>query len=500
VLRHCSPLTRRTRWQYSNPNADLFELIEAEDANLMIVDEPSLPAHKDLQGDYHVHKRVQFEENVEFETLIATSIELSTDGPTKPYKAGQIQFDPDTQSFTMDTGIDGVRYNAGEELWYPCINQTGGQLLDGTVVYTSSVDASTDLFSINKAKSDSFFTSAATLGLLTSTLEDGEIGKVTYFGSVKGIDTHGLSPNGLLWLSDTVAGEFTNVKPAVGSQLILLGAIKKAGTTDGEIWVTVNRTVNSVPSYKSETFSSRGVGAGTYYLFGDYIAPTTDITLSQASTTLAFGTANAAYGMRPFSVFAGNGTVDTGQVGLRVSGTTITDAGVRTGGDTQIITEDITLPILDDYLEPVKKFNGAVTYELYVVSGSPTAYSVDFNYGLVKYEDFGNRDFVLTDFEAVGLGGATDVNFALQVLKQAPTGWTYAATGFTPGNGILADLSVSYSPEDNVVNGEAFHFKLDSTALSDVILGSQDEGVLVRIVTTQNNTVQYLNCHIGVSF
>lgn len=266
--------------------------------------------------------------------------------------------------------------------------------------------------------------------------------------------------------------------------------------------VPTNRPSNGfdigVPIYKSESFTSRGVTAGTYYMFGNYSAPATDVTLTQASLTQVYGSSNAAYGMRPFAVFAGDGTVDTGVVGLRATGTTITDAGVRTATDTQVITEDITAPALNEYAEPAKKFIGQVTYELYVVSGTPTAYSVSFNYGLAKYEDFGNRDFMLTDVEVTGIAGANDTAAQIVILKHTDTGWTYSAAGFVPGDGEISSMNTVYVVEDDLVNTEPFFYKLDSDALNVPVLGSGSEGIVVRIVAGANNSYQILNAHLGV--
>jgi hypothetical protein len=311
-----------------------------------------------------------------------------------------------------------------------------------------------------------------------------------------------------------------NFDPLPGSsELILRGfltlkkgaaGLQDTGTsifTPADKWgeAPANRPTNGFsigsPSYNSEFFTSRGVGSGTYYLFGNYDAPAADVTLTQASTTQAYGSSNNAYGMRPFAVFAGDGTVDTGQVGLRVTGTTVTDSGTRTTTDTQVITEDITSPALDAYVETTKKFIGAVTYELYVVSGSPTAYSVSFNYGLAKYEDFGNRDFMITDLEIGGLGGANDTAAEIVLLHHKTTGWSYSAAAFIPGNGELTSLNSVYSTEDDITNAEPFFFKLDSTALNQPILGnSGSEGVLIRLVTGQNNTFQFLNAKLAVQF
>jgi hypothetical protein len=497
----------------TNPNATFFESVPDSDSREK--DNSPLPAWLDLDDDWHIDVPVQFEDDVTFaedatfNALIANSIELNTDGPVKEWKAGQLQHDPVENVLLYDSEIEDVRASIPEELWYSCINNNTADIPDGTAVYASGICPTTGRIEVSLARADDPFTSLQTLGLTTSTIKgttseptnaEARYGKVTHFGKVRNLNTTGKTEGGVIWLSATVAGEVTQTKPAVGSQLILMGTTLKEDSSEGSYWVKINLTSNSVPSYKSETFSSRGVGAGTYYLFGDYIAPSTDITLTQAASTFSFGSANSAYGMRPFAVFAGGGTVDSGQVGLRWVSTSITDSGVRTAGDVQVITDDITAPVLDEYIETQKKIIGAGQYELYIVSGAPTTYSVSFNYGFAKYEDFGNRDLVLTDFEAVGLGGATDVNFILQLLKHSNVGWSYSATSFIPGNGSIADINSIYAPEDAVYSGEPFHFKLDSTVLDETILGSADEGIIVKLVTTQNNTIQYLNCHIGVSF
>jgi len=489
------------------PPANKFDLIPAEVADKMPMDESPLPAQQDIQGDWHIFQNVQFEKDVEFTTLVAESLELCTDCEVKPWKAGQLQYDPESFTFLLDSGIDGVRNNIGQELWYLGVNNTASTISNGKVVYTSNTDQTVGELEIGLARADSPFTSSSTLGVATADIPGTDtepdpwkrIGIITTFGAVRDIDTAHLLTNRPMWLSATVAGELTSTQPVVGSTLILMGACQIADAESGKVWIEVNRTANSVPSYKSETFSSRGVGADTYYLFGDYLAPSTDVTLTQASLTLDLGTENAAYGMRPFAVFAGDGTVDSGTVGLRVNGTSVTDGGLRTPGDTQIVTTDIT-QLVDTYLTTPNKFIGAVEYELYASSGSPTAYSVSFNYGLAKFEDFGNRDFVLTDIEILGLGGANDSSAVISVEKYSEDGWTYSAAGFVPGNGTIASMNSIYATEDDIKSGEPFHFKLDSTALSTVIMGSESEGVIVRLVATQNNTFQILNCHLGVSF
>ena len=251
------------------------------------------------------------------------------------------------------------------------------------------------------------------------------------------------------------------------------------------------------PSFKDYSFTSRGVTAGTYYVGGYYLAPSTDANLTQASTTVSYGTANSSYAAHPFIVAGGAGTVDVGTVGLRANFTRIQDDGTRTTSYTEVITADITTLSLNDYIE-VGKCIGPVEYELYVVDGSPTTYSLDFNYGLAKYEDFGNRNFMVTDFEVTGIGGATDTNAAIALLHHTNSGWTYSAAAFTPGNGSIVNMVTDHSTDDNIINSEPFAYKRAN--IDFPVAAAGPNGIIVEIVAGQNNTYQILNAHIGVEF
>ena len=268
-------------------------------------------------------------------------------------------------------------------------------------------------------------------------------------------------------------------------------------------FIDIQNTSNSnygqrpVTTSKSYSFTSQGVGSGTYYIAGYYDVSTTDANLTQASTTQTFGTANASYASHPFVVAGGAGTVDAGTIGLRVTGTRIQDNGTRTASYADTIITDITSQTLDEYTEAVK-FIGTVTFELIVTSGTPTTYSFDFNYGLVKYEDFGNNDFDITGFEVVGTAGATDANFNITLIHHNDEDWTYAATGFDITPTEITDLQTVHNTEYQLSNGEPFAFKRVPLNYASVIHGGASEGVLIRVVTSANNSVQSMDAHIGV--
>ena len=194
------------------------------------------------------------------------------------------------------------------------------------------------------------------------------------------------------------------------------------------------------------------------------------------------------------------GVTASGTVAMRISGTSITDAGVRNAGATEDIVADITTLALDDYVESVLKWIGTVTWTIVITAGAPATFSLDINYGLAKYDDLGNRNFTITDFEIVTLAGATDANYDVALVKHETTGWAFSAAAFVPGgdqklSDPITQLSTTYSTERSLINNEYSAFK--RTGLSTAVSGSVAEGFVVRLTTSQNNAIEAANIHVG---
>jgi len=246
---------------------------------------------------------------------------------------------------------------------------------------------------------------------------------------------------------------------------------------------------------KSYTMSTQGIGTGKFYSAGFYDAPVADANLNQGSLTQTYGAATGSPAAHAFIVAGGAGSVDTGVVGLRVTGTRIQDDGTRTTSYSEVLSADITTLSLNEYLEGAK-FLGTMTFELYVVSGAPTAYSLDFNYGFCKYEDFGNQDFTLRGLECVWYAGANDSSFDIELFHHSSSGWTYHASAFAVGGTLIAKLSTIHSTEHELIANKLGAFK--RTSLSNTINGSASEGLVLQITTGTNNSIETLDSHLGV--
>jgi len=409
---------------------------------------------------------------------------------TKAWQEGRISYDPIYKSVIVDMGVTDVRASIGQEAYNIVYNDTAGIILNGTPV---SVDlglvGGIPTVQISDSLSEALVVAFA--GIATMDIGIGEIGFATVRGRVHGVDTSLLAQS-FIYLGE--AGAFVQTRPAFPHKRLLLGVIEKVDALTGIINVQPRLLTRTDLSGGGYNFTSQGIGSGTYWKGGFYDWSDVDSNLDEGSTTQLYGTVGRAYAAHASIVPSGPGVVNTGQVGLRVTGIQDAENGIQTAGQTGIITDDITTLTADTYYETAEKFSGQVTYELYVVSGSPTVFNLDFNFGYSKYEDFQNRDFTVTGFEIVWQGNANDATFDAALMHHAPIGWTYAATGFEPGNSDICRKSVDQQLAGDVVNNQDGSYK--RTGLDFFVAGEGSEGIIIQLLTGASNTIQTADIHV----
>jgi len=245
-------------------------------------------------------------------------------------------------------------------------------------------------------------------------------------------------------------------------KLIATEALLPMGDTDPDLTSEV-----------SWSFKSPSGASGTFYYGGYYIFGATDNDFNP-STTL--GTANASYAAHAFLVQAAgaSGGVDTV---IRVTGTSITDAGVRTAADTEDLTVD-DAGAAGTYYETSKKWIGQVTI------AKQSGPDLLCNYGFCKYWDNHNTDFRLVGVEIVWLGGANDATPDFGIRHHKATGWTYnnGATPTPPA--YVVDMNTDHNTEIQTVSGEDGAWKRDN--LTESVNGASSEGIIFEVVTSAN--------------
>ena len=142
----------------------------------------------------------------------------------------------DTVDITMG---DGVVQQVGFETYMRVKNDTGVTIPNGTVVGFSGVNSEIKVapYIANSTANELYF-----IGVATHDMPDQDVGPVTLYGKVRGLDTTGpgaetWSVGDILYASPTTAGLFTNIRPTAPNVVISVAAVLSVDAVNGEIMV-----------------------------------------------------------------------------------------------------------------------------------------------------------------------------------------------------------------------------------------------------------------------
>lgn len=210
--------------------------------------------------------------------LAATEFRVSTGHTASGYThtPGDIFWDNDDSTLTIQQ-TDFVTQQIGQELLGKAKNDTAGLIPNGTVVYISGSDG--DRVTIEPARAYQSDGSIVThvLGITTEDIPAGKSGFVTNFGIVREINTSGYTEGDILYLSPSIWGGFTNVKPDYPNYALEIGIVTFVDEFDGKILIKLKdvsrpqplRNVVVInPPYTADTRTDviSSVGSGTIYL------------------------------------------------------------------------------------------------------------------------------------------------------------------------------------------------------------------------------------------
>ena len=138
---------------------------------------------------------------------------------------------------TLDLGMDyNVTQQIGQETYARVRNSTGSTIANGAAV--GFAGASTDALSVAPYLADGTQPSLYILGIMTHDLPDsGQKGYCTTWGFVRDLNTSAFSVGDILYVSPTVAGGLTNVKPTAPDNVIPIAAVITSDATTGVIFV-----------------------------------------------------------------------------------------------------------------------------------------------------------------------------------------------------------------------------------------------------------------------
>lgn len=150
-----------------------------------------------------------------------------------PPVEGLLTWNIDERTADLGRGND-VVLQLGEELHYPMArNAEATTLLEGELVMVDPTQPAQGMrLRVKRFVADGTYPSDLFVGMCTEAIDPNEIGIITWFGQVRGLDLPTLEPAGetwaegdILWPNPLVAGGMSNVEPIAPALKVTVAAI-----------------------------------------------------------------------------------------------------------------------------------------------------------------------------------------------------------------------------------------------------------------------------------
>lgn len=157
--------------------------------------------------------------------------------PPPAYAEGVLFYDGIDKILSWYNDEAEVTHNIGDELWVRVRNSSGATITNGKIVF---VDGSTGMLPTIELAKASETQLSKVIGVATHDIENNSIGYVTTTGLVRNIKTDDFADGDEVFLSATVAGEFTNIIPINPNVGVQVGIIVKSHVTQGKLLVNIS--------------------------------------------------------------------------------------------------------------------------------------------------------------------------------------------------------------------------------------------------------------------
>jgi hypothetical protein len=168
---------------------------------------------------------------------VQDSFTFNTDAAV-PVTTGQMAWNE--AEGTVDIGMNGSNapvLQVGQETYYRVKNGTAETIPNGTCVMATGTDGNSGRITIGKAVTDGSVSPMVVMGVTTEDIAAGEVGYVTHFGKVRGLNTS-IWPNGtFLWADPVTPGAFVTSEPVWPYPAVLVGIVINSHPNVGTIHV-----------------------------------------------------------------------------------------------------------------------------------------------------------------------------------------------------------------------------------------------------------------------
>lgn len=173
------------------------------------------------------------------------SIGFDTVSPAATISVGEVRWN-DTDGTTERLLKGGNIYlQDGEEIVARVVNKTNSNVLRSNYQVVKVTTAQGQRLAVDFAQANNDPSSVDTLGIIAENINNNQEGFITILGQIKDINTTGSlqgenwSDGDVLYLSPTVAGGITNIKPIAPNHTVSLGYVEYAHQNNGKIFVKI---------------------------------------------------------------------------------------------------------------------------------------------------------------------------------------------------------------------------------------------------------------------
>lgn len=116
-------------------------------------------------------------------------------------------------------------------------NVTGSTIPAGSVVYFNGVSGNIPTLAL--AQANTAPTSSKTIGITAAAIANNANGFIIVSGLADNLNTSAFTAGSIIYLSPTIAGAYTTVKPSAPDNLVAIGFLTRSHPTDGTIEVAI---------------------------------------------------------------------------------------------------------------------------------------------------------------------------------------------------------------------------------------------------------------------
>ena len=175
----------------------------------------------------------------------------------------------DNTDGTVRLSVKGNTYSVpiGQSVISRVRNSTGGNLLRTNYQVVKVAGAQGQRLAVSLAQANNDLNSASTLGLVCEDISNNQEGFIVNIGQIVNVNTTGnlqgetWNDGDVLYLSPTIAGAITNIKPVAPQHTVILGYVEYAHANNGKIYVKIDNgyELEELHDVSAEPFINNGL-------------------------------------------------------------------------------------------------------------------------------------------------------------------------------------------------------------------------------------------------